>query len=340
MNASRDPLPVSVVIPAFDAGATIAATLDSLAAQTRRAAEVVVVDDGSRDDTAAVVAAHPIGARLLRQTNGGLARARNAGVSAATQPWIVLLDADDLCDARRLEVQWSVFGALPDTGLCASDFSMFDQRGPLPGARAEDYYTALGRHPGGRAALLPQVRRIELADGGVTVRSGRLYPRIALGNVLHPPTLMFPRSLLERVGPFPEDVGSMSDFVWIVAAAMVAPVAFIDEPLLAYRLSETQMSAARYSLRRAIDRLRAYVAIAAADPALPRLLGSDWRAAIGETHLDIADAAAGEQRRRSLGHLVRSLAAHHVESRSFKTLAKNLLPAALIAAWRRRRQGA
>jgi glycosyltransferase involved in cell wall biosynthesis len=236
MSARRDPLPVSVVIPAYDAAATIAATLDSLVAQTRPAAEVVVVDDGSRDATAEVVAAHPIGARLLRQPNGGLARARNVGVRAATQSWIVLLDADDLCDPRRLEAQWAVFGALPDTGLCASDFSMFDRDGPVPGARAEQYYTALGRQPGGRATMFPEVRRIDLdgaADAGITVRRGRVYPRIALGNMLHPPTLMFPRSLIERAGPFPEHVGSMSDFVWIVAAAMLAPVAFIDEPLLA-----------------------------------------------------------------------------------------------------------
>ena len=99
---------VSVIIPAFNAGASIDETLDSVLRQTYRNFEVLVVDDGSDDDTPARVAA--FAARdsrvaLLRQRRGGVAAARNFAISRSRGELVAPLDADDLWHPRKLERQ-------------------------------------------------------------------------------------------------------------------------------------------------------------------------------------------------------------------------------------------
>lgn len=98
---------ISVIIPAFDAENFIQAALESALAQTLRDIEIIVVDDVSRDRTAAIVAAvaeRDDRVRLIRQErNGGPSVARNAGIAAASGEWIALLDADDAYEPDRLE---------------------------------------------------------------------------------------------------------------------------------------------------------------------------------------------------------------------------------------------
>ncbi|MDW8400052.1 MAG: glycosyltransferase family A protein, partial [Acetobacteraceae bacterium] len=93
---------VAVLIPARDAAATLAETLDSLAAQTRPPDEVIVVDDGSRDGTAALARRHPLAPRVLAGPGRGPAAATNLGVRAASAGWIAALDADDLAPPERI----------------------------------------------------------------------------------------------------------------------------------------------------------------------------------------------------------------------------------------------
>ncbi len=100
---------VTAVIPAFNATNSVAAAVASLKAQTVPPAEIIVVDDGSVDDTAEV--ARRAGARVIQQENAGPGAARNTGIRAANTPWIALLDADDIARASRLESQLAEMGA-------------------------------------------------------------------------------------------------------------------------------------------------------------------------------------------------------------------------------------
>ncbi len=105
---------VSVIMPAFDAAATVVASIASVLAQTHRELELVVVDDGSRDATAALVeaqAARDPRVVLLRQANAGVAAARNAGIEAAHGNCIAFLDSDDRWHPRKLERQLAVMRA-------------------------------------------------------------------------------------------------------------------------------------------------------------------------------------------------------------------------------------
>lgn len=97
---------VSVVVPAYNAAGTLDETLRSVRAQTHRALDIVVVDDGSTDATAAVAQAHMDAdprVRLIRQANGGVAAARNTGWRAARSDYIALIASDDLWAPAMLE---------------------------------------------------------------------------------------------------------------------------------------------------------------------------------------------------------------------------------------------
>lgn len=105
---------VSVVIPAYNATRTLAATVQSALAQTVSDLEVIIVDDGSRDDTLAVARSiQDPRVKVLTQANGGAAAARNTGISAAIGKYIALLDADDLWLPEKLERQLEILETVP-----------------------------------------------------------------------------------------------------------------------------------------------------------------------------------------------------------------------------------
>jgi len=112
---------VGVVVPMFNAEHTIAATLGSICRQTHHPLDIVVVDDGSTDGSAAIVAtwrARDNRVRLIHQDNAGVAAARNAGAAATTAPYLAFVDADDLWAPEKIASQLAVLEATgPEVGL-------------------------------------------------------------------------------------------------------------------------------------------------------------------------------------------------------------------------------
>src|ERR1035437_9648809 len=96
---------ISVVIPAYNASRFIAATLESVLSQSLPADEILVVDDGSTDNTVAIAAWFPPPVRVLSIPNSKAGAARNFGVSQAQTEWVAFLDADDLWEENKLERQ-------------------------------------------------------------------------------------------------------------------------------------------------------------------------------------------------------------------------------------------
>ncbi|MEZ5291893.1 MAG: glycosyltransferase [Vicinamibacterales bacterium] len=107
---------VSVVVPAFNAGATLARSIESLIDQTSPAWEAIIVDDGSADGTADIArtfAARDVRVQVATQHHGGESAARNAGVARATAPWLLFLDADDWIAPQHLERMVGALSADP-----------------------------------------------------------------------------------------------------------------------------------------------------------------------------------------------------------------------------------
>jgi glycosyltransferase involved in cell wall biosynthesis len=109
-----DALRISVVIPAYNAEKYLAEALESVWAQTRQPFEVVAIDDGSTDGTAAVLEANADRIRTMRQENQGICAARNAGIAMAEGDVIAFLDSDDLWPEESLEARAAVLEADPD----------------------------------------------------------------------------------------------------------------------------------------------------------------------------------------------------------------------------------
>ena len=112
---------LSVVIPTYNCGAFVGQAIDSALAQTYPAVEVVVVDDGSTDDTAERLRAYGGRIRVVTQENRGLSAARNAGIAAAGGTYVALLDSDDAFHPRKLEFQLRHLTTDPGVGLTGTE---------------------------------------------------------------------------------------------------------------------------------------------------------------------------------------------------------------------------
>jgi glycosyltransferase involved in cell wall biosynthesis len=156
---------ISVVIPAYNAARFLPRCLESVFAQTLKPLEVIVVDDGSTDNTAAV--AEELGATVLRRPNGGPGAARNAGIQFASGEWIALLDADDLWAAEKLERQAACIRS--ETVLVYTGVRNFDDHGTHGEEPAIDAIAARKmlryRNPIATSSVLMR-RKAALADGG------------------------------------------------------------------------------------------------------------------------------------------------------------------------------
>lgn len=113
---------VSVIIPVYNGAGLVAQAIDSALGQSMAPLEVIVVDDGSTDDTAAVLAEYGGRIRRLRIAHGGVSRARNAGMAASRGDLLAFLDADDIWHPHKLARQAAALSVWPQAGLCCCDY--------------------------------------------------------------------------------------------------------------------------------------------------------------------------------------------------------------------------
>jgi len=173
---------VSVVVPAFNASATIREALESVLAQSYRNVEVIVVDDGSTDDTAEIAEAfvcRDARLRVIRQPNGGVASARNRGLCAAKGKYFAPIDSDDLWDERNLSRQvHALETSMPPALFSFAASFIVDEEGrrrdrrPRPSARS-DYVGLLRRNwvGNGSAAVFRRDAVVEVGGYDETLRA-------------------------------------------------------------------------------------------------------------------------------------------------------------------------
>jgi tetratricopeptide (TPR) repeat protein len=204
---------VSVIIPNYNHAAYIADAIQSMLAQDYRPIEVIVVDDGSTDNSRQVVAAFGDQVTYLWQPNQGLSAARNTGIRAAHGHYIGLLDADDLYHPSFLSTLVPMLEADVELGAGYGGYQFVNEHGQP----------------------LPQI-------GNPTVPVEEFYATMVRGNFLAAHCLLVRRSCYESVGPFDESLRASEDWDMWLRISQTYPVAGAGVVLVYYRALSGSMS--------------------------------------------------------------------------------------------------
>jgi glycosyltransferase involved in cell wall biosynthesis len=193
---------VSVVIPTFNRQSVLARALASVMAQTRPVDQIIVVDDGSSDDSARMVTEEFPEAHLLVQENRGVSAARNRGIELATGEWIALLDSDDEWKPQKIERQLSTLADASEARVCHTDEIWI-------------------RH---HRRVNPKRKHAKFG--------GWIYQYCLPLCAMSPSSVLIHRSVFESVGLFDETLPACEDYdLWLRICARY-PVHYLDEPLV------------------------------------------------------------------------------------------------------------
>lgn len=211
----NDPL-VSVIVPAHNAAAYLAESLDSVLAQTYSSVELIVVDDGSTDETPAILARYAeLLDRSIHQDNRGVSAARNAGVEVARGEYVAFLDADDRWHPRKLERQMDVLRTSPDVAASTTGARLIDVGGaPLGTVRAD------GGPPINRVGLDEFLATFYFLMSSLVVRRDALHSR----------------------RPFDESLDTAEDLDLMARIAARHPLIELRSPLTEHRVGDDTLS--------------------------------------------------------------------------------------------------
>lgn len=267
---------MSVVIPCYNGAAFIRQALESVLEQTYPNIEIIVVDDGSTDGSAAIVRRVAPQARIIIQPNRGEGASRNRGILAAAGEYVALLDADDWWEKELVARQVEVFLDHPETGCVYSDF-----------AHSIDGESQGSRH----ARLAPRPE-------------GQVYQRLAEGNFVSASAIMIRRSAFSVAGLFDPKLKSAADYDMWLRLAKTEEFRSVRCVLSYYRIHGNNSVV---SGRHAVNALRGFEALAEhhkSNPAIYRIL----KRRVGKRAFEFAYAESrGGEHRAAAGAYLKSL---------------------------------
>ncbi|HNS52801.1 MAG TPA: glycosyltransferase [Anaerolineae bacterium] len=210
------PPAVSVIIPTFNSAATICQAIDSVLAQTLGDLEIIVVDDGSTDDTARRLRPYEDRIDYYYQPNQERSVARNRGIGRSRGTFIAFLDADDYWLPSKLELQLPVMRAHPELGLVYSWVNVVDQSGKTVGRLGHDL-----PHPESTGA--------------------DYFEQLLLGDSVPTPSVVVRRDCLDSVGLFDESITYCEDWdLWLRIAGRY-PFGHVAQVTACYRVRHSYL---------------------------------------------------------------------------------------------------
>jgi glycosyltransferase involved in cell wall biosynthesis len=215
---------ISVVIPTYNRASLIGETLEAVFAQTQPADEIIVVDDGSKDDTQSVLASYGSRIRPIRITNSGELVARNTGLRAAQGRLVAFCDSDDFWMPEFLATMSAQWKAEPKLTACYANFRILREDAPSERSKFEDapgdYWSSL--RPTG-------------PEGGVFDRA--IAARLLSFQPFFPSCMMVSRAIFLAMGGWDEEVSRLvgCDFATTLRVAMLPPLGVVQRPLVTIR---------------------------------------------------------------------------------------------------------
>lgn len=238
---------VTVVVPTYNRAHFIEETVRSILAQSLPPFEVIIVDDGSTDDTVDVCARFHEPVRYLRRQNAGAAAARNAGIQAATGDWIAFCDSDDVWHTRKLEHQRAAL-AVTHAGWSFTGFGIIDPDGRPVNTQKSGFAQVFevlaqnGVPPAEHFARWLDSRQIISASEAMTIYHGDAFGMLFLGNVALTSTSVVSREVLDRAGLFDQTFWLAEDTEFFHRVSAHSEVAIVMEPLVDYRVGHPSIT--------------------------------------------------------------------------------------------------
>jgi glycosyltransferase involved in cell wall biosynthesis len=203
---------VSVVIPAHNSSKFLAETIRSVLYQSFRDFEIIIIDDGSTDDTAKVASGFPV--RYFWQENRGVSAARNKGIELSQGEYIAFLDSDDMWLPQKLELQLAAIENAPLAGVVYSDLYYYDNTT----CTTTGTFLQKRRRPPPRGKVLGEF--IEYFFG-------------------HPSTLLVRKNVFAQVGMFDETLHNCEDDDMLFRMASYCEFEVVPVPLVMYRMHDS-----------------------------------------------------------------------------------------------------
>jgi glycosyltransferase involved in cell wall biosynthesis len=226
-------LEISAIVPTYNRATLIATTLRSLLTQSCKPAEVIVVDDGSSDDTEAVVRTFGAAVKYIRIDNSGPCRARNVGVRASCSQYIAFCDSDDIWLSDKLEQQFKIFEAAPNVDFVFSDFRTFTDERDATESKFESLSDEFWRG-------LP-VKRL---NSELSIIESPLVERLLRRQPIFPSTIAMKRSFFDAIGGWVECLGRTpsEDLEFVLRAAAHYPIGVVSKPVVGIRKHSSNFS--------------------------------------------------------------------------------------------------
>ena len=305
----------SVVIPVFNGAAFVARAVESALSQTWPAHEIIVVDDGSTDSTAQVVAEliarNPKRLRYLHQANAGVSAARNTGADDASGDWLAFLDADDWFYPDRLEAHARFILDDPALDFLTADY---DYRRP-DGSRISG---SMELHHAGQNMLQRAAgaeRAILLADD---------FESFIANHFGDTHTLSVPRDTFQKTGGYPTGYRVCEDVYFLVRlCACSHRIGVVCRPLAAYVIHDGSATR-RDPLQAQFDNVRTLVSMAAQSATYPLPVARGVRRRLAHGRLNLAYALTRSGRRMEACKAVLPNIWHHPSLRTLRELASVL----------------
>jgi glycosyltransferase involved in cell wall biosynthesis len=248
----------SLIIPTFNHARFLGAAIDSALTQTLGAVDVIVVDDGSTDETPAVLERYAGRVRVLRQPNRGLSAARNAGLAAARGTFVAFLDADDIMAPTKLAAQLAVLERSPAIGWTYCDVLMQT------------------------VATGATTRASERFGYAARALDGWLFPELIHGNFIPAIAPLVRRTALETAGGFDERLTALEDWDMWLRLSLIAEARYTPAVLVTYRVRPGGMSEDRARMDK--SRFQVLDKINRTRPVALESLGNAGRRIIADMH--------------------------------------------------------
>jgi glycosyltransferase involved in cell wall biosynthesis len=227
--------PVSVIIPTYNQAKLLVETIDSILSQTYSVAEIVIVDDGSSDETAEVVRKMPSKVKYHYKSNGGICAARNDGARFTTSPYIAFCDHDDLWKEDKLAKQMQLHERVPQLQYSFTNFAIISDgiwasSSKFDDAPSDFFYGCKG-----------------VSEFGALCETS-LYEKVLRFQPIFPSTILMTADLFRRIGGFNEAFGSnpAEDLEFTLRCLQRGPVGIISDPCVGIRKHRTNFSGDNY----------------------------------------------------------------------------------------------